>query len=126
MYSFNKYSWSPPLGILRDQDKVPDLRELIFWSGREKRNRFICDMTGGNKIKQGKGIEKHRWKRGRGFLCRQVRESLCDMGTFGQKQKIARAEHADLWRLTAGDRTKQKPCSGPTQPYQPGVPPGTR
>lgn len=83
-------------------------------------------MTGGNTIKQGKDIEKHRWRRGRGFLCRQVRESLCAIGTFRQEQNIARAEHADLWRLTAGDGTKQKPYSGPTQAYQPGVPPGTR
>lgn len=62
----------PPLGILSDQDKVLDLTELIFCSGSEARNTFMCDMMGSDK--EGKDIEKHRRKGRSGFLCRQVRE----------------------------------------------------
>ena len=43
-----------PLGNLGDQVKVPELRNLIFWSGGEKRNVFMCVMMGGNKNKAGK------------------------------------------------------------------------
>lgn len=70
----------------------------------------MCNVTGGNNIKAGKGLEKNGRKRRSGFLYRQLGQSPVMRTHLGRRRRQQGAQPTDPQSLTAEDRNRNDPA----------------